>query len=160
METPRKTARNTAEMNAGELGLDQMLCFAVYKAEQAFNRVYRLALEPLGLTYPQFLTMRLLWKAGNLSVGEISERLGLDSGTVTPLLKRLTLMGLVKKTRRADDERRVDIFLTDEGRALEAKSGAVMQCIAQAIAVKDKEGEDMLATINQLTANLSRAAER
>lgn len=142
------------------MGLDQMLCFAVYKAEQAFNRVYRQALEPLGLTYPQFLTMRLLWNEGSLSVGEISERLGLDSGTVTPLLKRLTLMGLVKKARRADDERRVDIFLTDEGRALEAKSEAVMQCIAQAVGVERGQGEDMLSTINRLTANLSVAAER
>ncbi len=136
-----------------------MLCFAVYKAEQAFNRVYRRALEPLGLTYPQFLTMRLLWNEGSLSVGEISERLGLDSGTVTPLLKRLTLTGLVKKARRADDERRVDIFLTEEGRSLEAKAEAVMQCIAQAVAVEEQEGKDMLSTINQLTANLSAAAE-
>ncbi|MEB2845357.1 MarR family winged helix-turn-helix transcriptional regulator [Endobacterium cereale] len=146
--------------STADIGLDQMLCFAVYKAEQAFNRVYRQALEPLGLTYPQFLTMRLLWSAGNLSVGEISERLGLDSGTVTPLLKRLTLMGLVKKARRTDDERRVDIFLTDEGRALEAKSEAVMQCIAQAIAVDGQEGDEMLMTINRLTANLTDAAER
>lgn len=146
--------------NAAPIGLDQMLCFAVYKAEQAFNRVYRQALEPLGLTYPQFLTMRLLWNEGSLSVGEISERLGLDSGTVTPLLKRLTLLGLVKKTRRADDERRVDIFLTDEGRALEAKSGAVMQCIAQAVAMDGTDGLVTLKTINRLTANLTDAVVR
>jgi len=137
-------------------GLDQMLCFAVYKAEQAFNRVYRIALEPLGLTYPQFLTMRLLWNERNLSVGEISERLGLDSGTVTPLIKRLTLMGLVTKTRRADDERRVDIFLTDEGRALEQKSYAAMQCINQAVGMDRKSAGETLATINALTASLSR----
>lgn len=151
---------STTEKMAVRIGLDQMLCFAVYKAEQAFNRVYRQALEPLGLTYPQFLTMRLLWSEGSLSVGEISERMGLDSGTVTPLLKRLSLMGLVKKARRADDERRVDIFLTDEGRALEAKSEAVMQCIARAVAVDGEEGADMLATINRLTANLNHAAEQ
>ncbi|MDP9835796.1 DNA-binding MarR family transcriptional regulator [Neorhizobium huautlense] len=151
---------STTEKTAAQIGLDQMLCFAVYKAEQAFNRVYRQALEPLGLTYPQFLTMRLLWSEGSLSVGEISERLGLDSGTVTPLLKRLSLMGLVKKARRADDERRVDIFLTDEGRALEAKSEAVMQCIARAAAVDGEEGDDMLSTINRLIANLNHAAEQ
>lgn len=150
----------TSEKNAVPVGLDQMLCFAVYKAEQAFNRVYRQALEPLGLTYPQFLTMRLLWNEKSLSVGDISERLGLDSGTVTPLLKRLILMGLVKKARRADDERRVDIFLTDEGRALEQKSEAVMRCIAQAVAVERSEGADMLMTINRLTANLTEAAKR
>ncbi|MGF9562974.1 MarR family transcriptional regulator [Neorhizobium sp. JUb45] len=150
----------TPAENAAPIGLDQMLCFAVYKAEQAFNRVYRQALEPLGLTYPQFLTMRLLWNEGSLSVGEISERLGLDSGTVTPLLKRLTSMGLVKKVRRVDDERRVDIFLTDEGLALQQKSEAVMRCIAQAVAVDRSEGADMLMTINRLTANLTHAAER
>ncbi|MGE7371222.1 MarR family winged helix-turn-helix transcriptional regulator [Neorhizobium sp. NPDC001467] len=137
-----------------------MLCFAVYKAEQAFNRVYRQALEPLGLTYPQFLTMRLLWKDGSLSVGEISDGLGLDSGTVTPLLKRLTLMGLVKKERRSEDERRVDILLTEAGRALETKSEAVMQCIAQAVALEGGEGREMLGTINRLTANLARAGKR
>lgn len=138
--------------------LDQMLCFAVYKAEQAFNRVYRMALEPLGLTYPQFLTMRLLWSEGSLSVGEISERLGLDSGTVTPLVKRLSLMGLVKKARRADDERRVDIFLTEEGRALEEKSGAVMRCIGEAVGMTGAQASEMLSTINSLAANLNQAA--
>lgn len=151
---------NTPEQSPGQIGLDRMLCFAVYKAEQAFNRVYRSALEPLGLTYPQFLTMRLLWNEGSLSVGEISERLGLDSGTVTPLLKRLTLMGLVNKARRADDERRVDVFLTDKGRALEEKSEAVMLCVAEAIAMDAGDGEEVLATINRLTSNLGRAAER
>lgn len=137
-----------------QIGLDQMICFSVYKAEQAFNRVYRTALEPLGLTYPQFLTMRLLWSEGALSVGQIADRMGLDTGTVTPLLKRLTLMGLVKKVRRADDERRVDVFLTDEGRALEEKSDAVMRCIAEAVGMDKAAALDTLATINRLTANL------
>lgn len=134
-----------------------MLCFAIYKAEQAFNRVYRIALEPLGLTYPQFLTMRLLWREGSLSVGEISERLGLDSGTVTPLIKRLGVMGLVTKTRRQDDERRVDISLTDAGRALEEKSLAALQCVADALAMDKEEASQTLSTINHLTDNLTRA---
>ncbi|MFD1745362.1 MarR family winged helix-turn-helix transcriptional regulator [Rhizobium helianthi] len=136
-------------------GLDEMLCFAVYKAEQAFNRVYRVALEPLGLTYPQFLTMRLLWREGSLSVGEISDRLGLDSGTITPLIKRLNAMGLVKKTRRADDERRVDISLTEQGRALEAKSAPAMQCVAKALGMDRDAAQHTLSTINQLTSNLA-----
>lgn len=138
-------------------GLDQMLCFAIYKAEQAFNRVYRIALDPLGLTYPQFLTMRLLWSERSLSVGEISERLGLDSGTVTPLIKRLSLMGLVTKARRAEDERRVDIFLTDKGRALEQKSEAAMRCINEAVAMDLKQAGETLVTINALTASLNKA---
>ncbi|WP_312222866.1 MarR family winged helix-turn-helix transcriptional regulator [Rhizobium rhizoryzae] len=141
-----------------DIALDQMLCFAVYKAEQAFNRVYRAALEPLGLTYPQFLTMRLLWRSGSSSVGEISEQLGLDSGTITPLIKRLTNMGLVRKERRADDERRVDIHLTQAGRELEAKSGEVLRCIGQALQMDLQQANVTLQTINHLTSNLTRAA--
>lgn len=136
-------------------GLDQMLCFAIYKAEQAFNRVYRIALEPLGLTYPQFLAMRLLWREGSLSVGELSEKLGLDSGTVTPLVKRLIAMGLVTKARRADDERRVDISLTEEGRALESKSATALECVSNALAMDTETAAETLSTVNQLTANLT-----
>ncbi len=135
--------------------LDQMLCFAVYRAEQAFNRVYRTALVPTGLTYPQFLTMKLLWSEGSLSVGEISQRLGVDSGTTTPLIKRLSLMGLVTKMRRDDDERRVDIYLTEKGRALQEKSDAVTQCIVDAVGMDQPQVNATLATINALSAKLS-----
>ena len=138
--------------------LDHMLCFAVYRAEQAFNRVYRIALAPLGLTYPQFLTMKLLWSEGSLSVGEISDRLGVDSGTTTPLIKRLSLMGLVTKMRREKDVRRVDIYLTDAGRALQEKSQAVMQCIQDAVGMDLPAVNDALATVNNLSTNLARAA--
>lgn len=136
-----------------------MLCFALYKAEQAFNRVYRAALEPLGLTYPQFLVMRLLWKDGRLSVGQVGERLGLDTGTVTPLLKRLSAMGMVVRERRLDDERRVDIALTEKGRALEAKSGAVMECVAHAVGVDEIDALNLLNDINRLSANLNKAVK-
>lgn len=140
-------------------GLERMLCFAIYKAEQAFNRAYRSALEPLGLTYPQFLVMRLLWKDGRLSVGQVSERLGLDTGTVTPLLKRLSAIGLVVRERRLDDERRVDVVLTEEGRALESKSGAVMECIAQAVGMDEASALRLLKDINDLASNLNGAAK-
>lgn len=143
---------------ANDIGLDQMLCFAVYKAEQAFNRVYRAALEPLGLTYPQFLTMRLLWQEESLAVGEISERLGLDSGTITPLLKRLINMGLVRKQRRENDERRVDIYLTETGRALEAQAANVLNCVAEAIRMDEEQARATLHTINGLTTNLQAAS--
>lgn len=151
---------SSGDQNKDDIGLDQMLCFAVYKAEQAFNRVYRTALEPLGLTYPQFLIMRELWRDGSLSVGQITERLGLDTGTVTPILKRLTAMGLVQKTRRVDDERRVDISLSEAGDALRAKSAAVMQCIGEALGMDAAAATEMLATVNRLTANLGKAVDR
>lgn len=144
--------------NLSDIALDQMLCFAVYKAEQAFNRVYRAALEPLGLTYPQFLTMRLLWQERSMSVGEISDRLGLDSGTITPLLKRLINMGLVRKQRRENDERRVDIYLTEAGYALETKAARVLECVANALQLDSKQAKTTLETINRLTANLTGAS--
>ncbi len=140
------------------LPLEDMLCFAVYKAEQAFGRVYRQVLEPLGLTYPQFLVMRLLWREGSLQVTQITDRLGLDTGTVTPLLKRLTAMGLVKKTRREDDERRVDISLTAAGKALKAQSEEVMRCIGEAIGMPEPEARATLDTVRRLTGNLKAAA--
>lgn len=140
-------------------GLDDMLCFSIYKAEQAFGRVYRAALEPLGLTYPQFLTMRVLWAAGDLSVGEIASRLGLDTGTVTPLLKRLAAMGLVEKMRRTDDERRVDIRLTDKGRALQDQSEGVMTCIVAATGMDAAEARRTLDIVNRLTASLTASGQ-
>ena len=142
---------------AFDFDLDQMLCFAVYRAEHAFTRVYRSALEPLGLTYPQFLVMRLLWRQDGLSVGEISARLGLDSGTVTPILKRLALMGLVNRERRSDDERRVDIRLTAAGRALKEKSQAAMACVDEAVGMDGDAVRATLATLNALTERLEQA---
>jgi DNA-binding MarR family transcriptional regulator len=99
--------------------LDQQLCFAVYSAAHAFNRVYKPLLERLGgLTYPQYLVMLVLWQQDGLAVKAIGERLQLDSGTLTPLLKRLEAAGLVRRTRDAADERQVQITLTQAGRAL------------------------------------------
>lgn len=105
--------------------LEEHLCFAVYRANHAFTAAYRPLLEPLGLTYPQYLVMLLLWEADGLAVKEIGGRLGLDSGTLTPLLKRLEKLGLVTRTRDAADERQVRIGLTAEGRALQDKAADI-----------------------------------
>ncbi len=113
----------------GLLQLDNQICFAVYSAGHAFNRVYKPLLEKLGLTYPQYLAMLVLWERDNVPVKEIGEKLFLDSGTLTPLLKRLEAAGLVKRTRGAKDERQVIVALTPEGRALREKAGAVPQGI-------------------------------
>lgn len=107
------------------LKLDDFLCFAVYSAGHAFNRLYRPLLERLGLTYPQYLAMVALWEADDRTVGELGERLGLESNTLTPLLKRLQAMGLVDRTRDGRDERVVRLRLTDKGRALEGPACAV-----------------------------------
>ncbi|WP_068877694.1 MULTISPECIES: MarR family winged helix-turn-helix transcriptional regulator [unclassified Phenylobacterium] len=107
------------------LNLDDFLCFAVYSAGHAFNRLYRPLLDRLGLTYPQYLAMVALWEADDRTVGELGARLGLESNTLTPLLKRLQAMGLVDRARDPLDERVVRLRLTDRGRALEGPACAV-----------------------------------
>ena len=100
------------------LKLSNQLCFAVYAAAHALNKTYKPLLEPLDLTYPQYLVMLVLWEGDGLTVKEVGERLFLDSGTLTPLLKRLEAAGRVRRTRDSADERQVRVTLTDAGRAL------------------------------------------
>ena len=110
--------------SAGDLPLllGNQLCFAVYSTAHAFNRFYKPMLDRLGLTYPQYLVMLVLWEQDGLPVKEIGERLFLDSGTLTPLLKRLEAAGLVKRTRSSEDERQVIVSLTAQGEALKEKA--------------------------------------
>ena len=112
------------------LRLDQQLCFPLYAAANAIGRAYRPLLEPLGLTYPQYLVMLVLWESAPLSVGELGTRLLLDSGTLTPLLKRLESAGLVLRQRDPEDERRVVIDLKAAGRQLKARARAVPEALA------------------------------
>jgi DNA-binding MarR family transcriptional regulator len=128
------------------LRLDNQICFAVYSAAHAFNRVYKPLLDRLGLTYPQYLVMLVLWECDGVAVKQIGERLHLDSGTLTPLLKRLEQAGLIRRTRSSEDERQVLIDLTAQGQALRDKARAVppsilaaSQCsVAELSAVKDE----------------------
>jgi DNA-binding MarR family transcriptional regulator len=114
--------------------LDNQLCFAIYSTAHAFNRVYKPLLDRLGLTYPQYLVMLVLWERDGLPVRDIGERLFLDSGTLTPLLKRLETAELIKRTRNTEDERQVLIALTPRGQALREKARAVPQVILAASA--------------------------
>jgi DNA-binding MarR family transcriptional regulator len=107
--------------------LDEQLCFALYAASRAMTARYRPLLDALGLTYPQYLAMLVLWEQDGLSVGDLGERLQLDSGTLTPLLKRLETAGLVQRTRRPADERSVEIRLTDAGHALRSRVPGIPQ---------------------------------
>lgn len=136
---------------------EDQLCFAVYAAGQAFNRLYRGLLEPLGLTYPQYLVMLVLWRGDGVPVSTIGQKLGLDTGTLTPLLKRLEANGLVTRTRSAVDERKVEIGLTDTGRALEEKARDIPQAVACASG-RDLPGVVALRDeINALTKALDAA---
>jgi DNA-binding MarR family transcriptional regulator len=112
----RKSAADTPLM------LGNQVCFAVYSTAHAFNRFYKPLLERLGLTYPQYLVMLVLWEEDGLPVKEIGERLFLDSGTLTPLLKRMETAGLVKRTRSTEDERSVIVALTAQGEALKERA--------------------------------------
>ena len=114
-----------------QLLLDQQLCFALYAASRSVTSLYRPLLEPLGLTYPQYLVMLVLWEQDGLTVRELGQRLQLDSGTLTPLLKRLQVAELVTRQRRQQDEREVDIRLTDTGLALREKASGIPECLAQ-----------------------------
>jgi MarR family transcriptional regulator, organic hydroperoxide resistance regulator len=117
-----------------QLRLDNQLCFALYSTAHALNRVYKPLLDRLGLTYPQYLAMLVLWERDDIPVKAIGERLFLDSGTLTPLLKRLEAAGLIKRTRSKDDERHVLIALTSQGRALRDKAKTLPQAILAASA--------------------------
>jgi MarR family transcriptional regulator, organic hydroperoxide resistance regulator len=105
--------------------LDEQLCFALYSASRALTRAYQPLLEPLGLTYPQYLVMLVLWEGKPLSVSELGRRLALDSGTLTPLLKRLEEAQLVERRRSETDERVVHVSLSKAGSALDARAGDI-----------------------------------
>jgi MarR family transcriptional regulator, organic hydroperoxide resistance regulator len=112
------------------LQLDQQLCFALYAASLAMTKLYKPLLAPLGLTYPQYLAMLVLWESDGVTVSQLGERLALDSGTLTPLLKRLESTGLLRRLRDIEDERRVLLHLTAAGRALKARAQAVPEAVA------------------------------
>lgn len=110
--------------------LERQLCFALYSASQAMTRLYRPMLKPMGLTYPQYLVMMVLWQEDDITLSTMGERLLLDSGTLTPLLKRLERDGFVQRQRDSNDERKVRITLTSEGRALRNRAQSVPQAAA------------------------------
>ena len=124
-EMPEANKADAMPEGANPLALDLQLCFQLYSAANRMVRLYRPLLDELGLTYPQYLTMLVLWETDGRLVGEIGQALGLDSGTLTPLLKRLEGSGLVTRVRDAEDERKVRVALTEVGCALRARAEAV-----------------------------------
>ena len=138
------------------LRLDNQICFAVYSAAHAFTRFYKPLLERLGLTYPQYLVMLALWERDGVPLKDIGERLFLDSGTLTPLLKRLEAAQLIKRTRGTEDERQVMIALTPQGHALKEKARAVPSSLLQASACSVAE---LSAMKNEIVALRDRLNE-
>lgn len=114
------------------LRLEHQVCFALYSASLAMTKLYKPWLDGLGLTYPQYIAMLALWEQDGLSVKELGDRLFLDSGTLTPLLKRLEAAGFVTRLRATDDERRVLVRLTAAGRRLRSRAESIPSCIVEA----------------------------
>lgn len=136
------------------LQLDRQLCFALYAASLAMTRLYKPLLEPLGLTYPQYLVMLVLWEGDGITVSQLGERLALDSGTLTPLLKRLEAAGLVQRLRDAADERRVLLQLTAAGRGLKTRAAAIPVAIAGASGCTLDELTALTARLKSLRADI------
>ncbi len=154
--------RPTPAVDERWLQLDHQLCFALYSSSLAMTKLYKPLLDPLGLTYPQYLAMLVLWEGDGVTVSQLGERLMLDSGTLTPLLKRLEAAGLVQRLRDSADERRVLLQLTREGRALKRRALAVPEAVACAAGCELDELARLTARLKtlreQLTASTLRTA--
>ena len=138
------------------LQLDNQLCFKLYAASRAVIRAYKPMLDQLGLTYPQYLAMLVLWERDDLTVGEISQHLLTDPGSLTPLLKRLESEGLLQRNRSREDERVVMVQLTDKGRALQQQAKAVPQCILKASGRSLEQLQQLQADLLNLRENLQK----
>ena len=137
--------------------LDNQLCYALYAAAHRMTKSYRPVLEKLGLTYPQYLVLLVLWETDGVTVSEIGRRLRLDSGTLTPVLKRLESLGHLARKRRRSDEREVEIALTGTGRALREDAVGVRQAVMCQLHMSEPEIQAMRADLNMLISNLSAA---
>ncbi|MFF9017367.1 MarR family winged helix-turn-helix transcriptional regulator [Streptomyces sp. NPDC014870] len=145
------------DLDAEFLRLDHQICFSLHAATRAFNGVYRAALKELGLTYPQYLVMLVLWEHGELPVKRIGEHLRLDSGTLSPLLKRLEAAGYVERRRSPEDERSVTARPTEAGAALREQALGVPRRIAAATGLDLGEIGALRAQLNALAARLDAA---
>ena len=131
------------------LKLDSQLCFALHSTSLLMTKVYKPLLQALNLTYPQYLAMLVLWEGDGITVGELSQRLLTDPGSVTPLLKRLEAEGLITRTRSSQDERVVELHVTDKGRALQEQALDIPACILKAT---EQQPEQLLALKTDLDA--------
>ena len=155
MPSQSKQAASTADL----LRLDNQLCFALYATSLAMTKLYQPLLAQLGLTYPQYLVMLVLWECDDQAVSEIGQRLALDSGTLTPLLKRLEQQGLLSRTRDAQDERRVRVSLTDAGWALRELAADIPACILRASRCSLDEVQALTMQVQALRSAVQQATQ-
>ncbi|WP_017940084.1 MarR family winged helix-turn-helix transcriptional regulator [Zestomonas thermotolerans] len=141
-------------MSCEQLRLDNQLCFALYSTSLAMTKVYKPLLQALNLTYPQYLAMLVLWERDGITVSELSQRLLTDPGSVTPLLKRLEAEGLIRRIRSSNDERVVELHLTDKGRDLQHQAEAIPSCIVKATGQSTDELLSLKQELVELRARL------
>jgi DNA-binding MarR family transcriptional regulator len=146
----RVKERAVTEKTKGPVPLDDQLCYAIYSAGIAIQRVYKPLLDEMGLTYPQYLVLNVLWREDKQTVGKIAERLALESSTLTPLLKRLEAAGLVQRTRNPGNERQVVVTLTGQGRALRSKAG----CLGLSLLTASGQSPEKLGELNRTVRKL------
>lgn len=137
------------------LQLDKQLCFALYSATNSITRLYRSLLDDYDLTYPQYLVLLVLWEKDNVAIKEVMKRLKLDSGTLSPIIKRLQNAGLVEKVRTDKDERIVRLMLTDKARQLEPAIAKVQDKVACQTGLSSSEFFELLDRLNQLASSLN-----
>lgn len=159
MADKRYPGSMTTTPTADWLRLDQQICFSLNAASRAFGGLYRVLLKDLGLTYPQYLVMLVLWEHGDLPVKKLGEHLRLDSGTLSPLLKRLETAGLVRRERSARDERSVEVRLTEDGTALRERALEVPRRIGAATGFDLDEIRELRTRLDRLTTALDAATE-
>lgn len=142
------------------LKLNHQLCFALYAATHSLTRAYRSSLEPLGITYTQYLVMLVLWETDGISVGKIAQRLELDSATLTPMLKRLESAGFISRVRNQKDERIVEIKLTEAGQNLQREISQVQYGVACQTGLSDEEFNQLKDTLHRLVDTMSNCEVR
>jgi len=142
------------------IGIDSQLCFALYSASRAMTAAYRPILTELNLTYPQYLVLLVLWEDGPVTVRRLGERLQLDSGTLSPLLKRLEANGFVRRERSRADERLVEVTLTPAGRRLEESAQCIPAELFSATGMSERQAADLRDAVRQLTDALSASSRR
>ena len=142
------------------LSLDRHLCFALYSASRAMTAAYRPILTELNLTYPQYLVLLALWEEGRATVGRLGERLQLDSGTLSPLLKRLEANGFIRRERSRADERLVEITLTPAGRRLERQAQCIPEQLFSSTGMTEREAADLRDAVRHLTDALNASVRK
>ena len=136
---------------------DDMFCFATYNAAHVINRAYTPLLKPLGLTYPQYITLTLLWETDGQSIGELAKQLMMESSTLTPLIKRIETMGHVARRRGTRDERQVFVHLTPSGRELKQHAPDITACMVEATGCQLEELQALVRALKKLTQHLTAA---